>query len=473
MNIKSNLLSTANIDSQLLTHNLSKLINTGADFADYYLQDNLTESWGIDEGIIKSGSFSWMQGIGLRIVCGEKTYLSHSNGISNDVVNKLLNSIFVESSVENKNLTTSHKTSNTSLHNLYTDFNSIKDVNNIDKIQLLKKIDEMARNKPHVVNLMAGLNLEYDEFVVARSDNRIHSDVRPLIHLSVSIVVDVAGKKERGSGGGGGRYAISYYTDRMLQEYVDRAYKQAMLKLEAVSAPNGQIPIVLGNGWAGVILHEAVGHGLEGDFNRKQSSAFSGKIGAKVASELVSVVDDGTIANLRGSINIDDEGNHSQSNLLIENGILRGYLFDELNAKLMGVSPTGNGRRESYADVPIPRMTNTFMRSGTSNPEDIIASVDYGLYADSFEGGQVDITSGQFVFNASVAWVVENGKLSYPVKGCALVGNGPECLKHITMLGNDSELDGGIGVCGKEGQMVPVGVGQPTMRLDGGLVVGG
>ena len=278
---------------------------------------------------------------------------------------------------------------------------------------------------------------------------------------------------ERAAAGGGGRYSLDYFSVEMVTSYIEKAYLQAGLKLEAKPAPSGEMPVVLGNGWAGVILHEAVGHGLEGDFNRKGSSAFSGKIGQQVASKGVTVIDEGCISDRRGSMNIDDEGNPSSRTVLIEDGILKGYLFDELNARLMNIQSTGNGRRESYASNPIPRMTNTYMLGGKHTPEEIIASVEYGLFAENFEGGQVDITSGQFVFNASVAWVIEKGKLAYPVKGCALVGNGPECLQHVTMIGNDLALDSGVGVCGKDGQSVPVGVGQPTMRLDGGLIVGG
>jgi TldD protein len=324
-----------------------------------------------------------------------------------------------------------------------------------------------------VTNVIANLSLEHDEVCIVRSDDRIASDVRPLIHLSIIVIINNGNKTEKGYSGFGGRYLLGEITSDILALHVEKAYQQALLKCEAVAGPSGQLPVVLGNGWAGVILHEAVGHGLEGDFNRKGSSAFSNRIGQKVAHKSVTVIDEGSIPNRRGSLNIDDEGNKTQRNVLIENGVLKGYMFDELNARLMGTNSTGNGRRESFACSPIPRMTNTYMLGGKYTHEEIIASVDNGLYAESFEGGQVDITSGQFVFNANVAWVIKNGKLDYPVKGCALVGNGPECLKYVSMVGNNLELDSGIGVCGKDGQSVPVGVGQPTIRIDSGLIVGG
>ena len=293
------------------------------------------------------------------------------------------------------------------------------------------------------------------------------------MHLSITIIINNGQKIEKGYSGLGGRYSITEINTDEITKHIDKAYTNALLKCEAVSGPSGQMPVVLGNGWAGVILHEAVGHGLEGDFNRKGSSAFSNKIGSKVASDCVTVIDEGCIANRRGSLNVDDEGNPTQKNVLIENGILRGYMFDELNARLMNTKSTGNGRRESFASNTIPRMTNTYMLGGNYTHDEVISSIENGLYAENFEGGQVDITSGQFVFNANIAWVIKNGKLSHPVKGCALVGNGPECLKYVTMVANNVELDSGIGVCGKDGQSVPVGVGQPTIRIDSGLVVGG
>ena len=319
---------------------------------------------------------------------------------------------------------------------------------------------------------MAGLASEYDVVMVARADGTLAADVRPLVRLSVTVIAEQKGRREVGSAGGGGRFGLAYFDDECIEKYVNEAVKAALTNLESRPAPAGEMTVVLGPGWPGILLHEAIGHGLEGDFNRKGSSAFSGKIGKRVAAKGVTVLDDGTIADRRGSLNVDDEGNTSQRNVLIEDGILKGYIQDAMNARLMGVAPTGNGRRESYAHIPMPRMTNTYMLGGTAAPEEIVASIKKGLYATNFGGGQVDITSGKFVFSASEAYWVENGKIQYPVKGATLVGSGPECLKRVSMIGNDMKLDSGVGTCGKEGQSVPVGVGQPTLRIDG-LTVGG
>jgi len=331
----------------------------------------------------------------------------------------------------------------------------------------------LARAKdPRVVQVMAGLASEYDVVMVARADGTLAADVRPLVRLSVTVIAEQKGRREVGSGGGGGRFGLAYFDDAMLNEYVNDAVHAALTNLDARPAPAGVMTVVLGPGWPGVLLHEAIGHGLEGDFNRKGSSAFSGMIGKRVAAKGVTVLDDGTISDRRGSLNVDDEGCPSQRNVLIEDGILKGYIQDAMNARLMGVKPTGNGRRESYAHIPMPRMTNTYMLGGDKSPEEIVASMKKGLYATNFGGGQVDITSGKFVFSASEAYWVENGKIQYPVKGATLVGSGPECLKQVSMIGNDMRLDSGVGVCGKEGQSVPVGVGQPTLRIEG-LTVGG
>jgi TldD protein len=331
----------------------------------------------------------------------------------------------------------------------------------------------MARAKdPRVVQVMAGLASEYDVVLVARADGTIAADVRPLVRLSVTVIAEQNGRREMGSAGGGGRFGLGYFDEEHIRSYVDDAVKAALTNLESRPAPAGQMTVVLGPGWPGVLLHEAVGHGLEGDFNRKGSSAFSGRIGQRVAAKGVTVLDDGTIADRRGSLNVDDEGNPSQRNVLIEDGILRGYIQDSLNARLMGVEPTGNGRRESYAHIPMPRMTNTYMLGGDKSAEEIVASIDKGLYATNFGGGQVDITSGKFVFSASEAYWVEKGRILYPVKGATIVGNGPDALTRVSMIGNDMKLDTGVGTCGKEGQSVPVGVGQPTLRIDA-LTVGG
>ena len=319
---------------------------------------------------------------------------------------------------------------------------------------------------------MAGLASEYDVVLVARADGTLAADVRPLVRLSVTVIAEQNGRREMGSAGGGGRFGLAYFDDEQMGKYVDEAVNAALVNLESRPAPAGEMTVVLGSGWPGILLHEAIGHGLEGDFNRKGSSAFSGRIGQRVAAKGVTVLDDGTIADRRGSLNVDDEGHASQRNVLIEDGILKGYIQDSLNARLMGVAPTGNGRRESYAHIPMPRMTNTYMLGGDKDPQEIIASIKKGLYASNFGGGQVDITSGKFVFSASEAYWVENGKIQYPVKGATIIGSGPESLKKVTMIGNDMRLDSGVGTCGKEGQSVPVGVGQPTLRIEG-LTVGG
>jgi TldD protein len=356
---------------------------------------------------------------------------------------------------------------------LYAGLDPIASMDSTAKVELLGKVERLARAKdPRVAQVMAGLASEYDVVMVARADGTLAADVRPLVRLSVTVIAEQKGRREVGSSGGGGRFGLAYFDDAQIEEYVNQAVNAALTNLEARPAPAGEMTVVLGAGWPGILLHEAIGHGLEGDFNRKGSSAFSGRIGQRVAAKGVTVLDDGTIADRRGSLNVDDEGNPSQRNVLIEDGILKGYIQDSMNARLMGVAPTGNGRRESYAHVPMPRMTNTYMLGGDKDPQEIVQSIKKGLYATNFGGGQVDITSGKFVFSASEAFWVENGKILYPVKGATLVGSGPECLKRVSMIGNDMKLDSGVGTCGKEGQSVPVGVGQPTLRLDG-LTVGG
>jgi len=341
------------------------------------------------------------------------------------------------------------------------------------KVALLEHTEQLARARdPRVVQVMAGLACEHDVVLVARADGTMAADVRPLVRLSLSVIAEQNGRRETGSAGGGGRFGLAYFDEALIAAYVQEAVDAALTNLEARAAPAGEMTVVLGPGWPGVLLHEAIGHGLEGDFNRKGSSAFSGKIGQRVAAKGVTVLDDGTMADRRGSLNVDDEGHPTQRNVLIEDGVLVGYIQDTLNARLMGVAPTGNGRRESYAHIPMPRMTNTYMLAGDKAPQEIVASMKKGLYATNFGGGQVDITSGKFVFSASQAYWVENGKIQYPVKGATLVGNGPDALTRVTMIGNDLALDSGVGTCGKEGQSVPVGVGQPTLRIDG-LTVGG
>ncbi|MBP7327470.1 MAG: metalloprotease TldD, partial [Alicycliphilus sp.] len=356
---------------------------------------------------------------------------------------------------------------------LYPGVDPIASLDSTAKVALLERLEQRARAMdPRVAQVMAGLASEYDVVLVARADGTLAADVRPLVRLSVTVIAEQNGRREMGSAGGGGRFGLAYFDDEQMGKYVDEAVNAALVNLESRPAPAGEMTVVLGSGWPGILLHEAIGHGLEGDFNRKGSSAFSGRIGQRVAAKGVTVLDDGTIADRRGSLNVDDEGHASQRNVLIEDGILKGYIQDSLNARLMGVAPTGNGRRESYAHIPMPRMTNTYMLGGDKDPQEIIASIKKGLYASNFGGGQVDITSGKFVFSASEAYWVENGKIQYPVKGATIIGSGPESLKKVTMIGNDMRLDSGVGTCGKEGQSVPVGVGQPTLRIEG-LTVGG
>jgi TldD protein len=356
---------------------------------------------------------------------------------------------------------------------LYSPTDPIATLDSVQKVALLEKIEQMARARDtRIVQVMAGVAAEYDVVLVARADGTRAADVRPLVRLSITVIAEQNGRREVGSGGGGGRFGLGYFQDEQLVQYVDQAVNAALTNLDSRPAPAGEMTVVLGPGWPGVLLHEAVGHGLEGDFNRKGSSTFAGRIGQRVAAKGVTVLDDGTIADRRGSLNVDDEGHASQRNVLIEDGILKGYIQDSMNARLMGVKPTGNGRRESYAHVPMPRMTNTYMLNGDKTKDEIVASIKRGLYATNFGGGQVDITSGKFVFSASEAYWVENGKILYPVKGATIIGNGPEALKRVSMIGNDLALDSGVGVCGKDGQSVPVGVGQPTLRIDG-MTVGG
>jgi TldD protein len=356
---------------------------------------------------------------------------------------------------------------------LYAPTDPIATLDSTQKVALLERVEKLARAKdPRVVQVMAGLAAEYDVVLVARADGTRAADVRPLVRVSVTVIAEQNGRREVGSGGGGGRFGLGYFQDAVLESYVDQAVNAALTNLESRPAPAGEMSVVLGPGWPGVLLHEAVGHGLEGDFNRKGSSTFAGRIGQRVAAKGVTVLDDGTIADRRGSLNVDDEGHVTQRNVLIEDGILKAYIQDSMNARLMGVKPTGNGRRESYAHVPMPRMTNTYMLAGTRSKEEIIAGLKRGLYATNFGGGQVDITSGKFVFSASEAFWVENGKILYPVKGATLIGNGPDAMTRVSMIGDDLQLDTGVGVCGKEGQSVPVGVGQPTLRIDR-ITVGG
>ena len=443
------------------------------DDADLYFQYTRAESWSLEEGIVKTGSFSIDQGVGVRAVSGEKTAFGYSDNISLASLQGAAQTVRAIGEAGQSRRVKLPGPKLAGSRRLYPGLDPIASLDSAAKVQLLERVERMARAKDaRVVQVMAGLASEYDVVLIARLDGTLAADVRPLVRLSVTVIAEQDGRREVGSAGGGGRFGLAYFDDALLARYVDEAVGAATTNLQARPAPAGEMTVVLGPGWPGVLLHEAVGHGLEGDFNRKGSSAFSGRMGQRVAAKGVTVLDDGTIADRRGSLNIDDEGHVTQRNVLIEDGVLKAYMQDALNARLMKAKPTGNGRRESYAHIPMPRMTNTYMLAGDKDPREIVGSIKRGLYATNFGGGQVDITSGKFVFSASQAYWVENGKIQYPVKGATIVGNGPEALKKVTMIGNDLALDSGVGVCGKEGQSVPVGVGQPTLRLEG-LTVGG
>jgi len=470
---KSLLLDPFGLDEGHLGRALATIKAHQVDDADLYFQYTRTEGWSLEEGIVKTGSFSIDQGVGVRAVAGEKTAFAYSDDISEASLLDAATTVrSIAAAAKNQRVRVPTRKVSAS-RSLYPAIDPMSTLDSTAKVRLLEKVEKLARARdPRVVQVMAGLATEYDVVLVARADGTLAADVRPLIRLSVSVIAEQNGRREAGSSGGGGRFGLAYFDDTLVEQYVQEAVQAALTNLEARPAPAGEMTVVLGSGWPGVLLHEAVGHGLEGDFNRKGSSAFSGRIGQRVAAKGVTVLDDGTMADRRGSLNVDDEGHASQKNVLIEDGILRGYIQDAMNARLMGVKPTGNGRRESYAHVPMPRMTNTYMLGGDKDPQEIVASIKKGLYATNFGGGQVDITSGKFVFSASEAYWVENGKILYPVKGATLIGSGPESLKKISMIGNDMCLDSGVGTCGKEGQSVPVGVGQPTLRIDG-LTVGG
>ena len=470
---KSLLLTPFGLDESHLLRALAEIKAHRVDEADLYFQYTRSEGWSLEEGIVKTGSFSIDQGVGVRAVSGEKTAFAYSDDISEASLLDAARTVRSIAAQAQGARVKAGKRRIAEARSLYRDLDPIASLDSTAKVALLGRVEKLARGKdPRVVQVMAGLASEYDVVLVARADGTLAADVRPLVRLSVTVIAEQKGRREMGSAGGGGRFGLAYFDDACIGRYVDEAVQAALTNLVARPAPAGEMTVVLGPGWPGILLHEAIGHGLEGDFNRKGSSAFSGRIGQRVAAKGVTVLDDGTLADRRGSLNVDDEGNASQRNVLIEDGILKGYIQDSMNARLMGVAPTGNGRRESYAHVPMPRMTNTYMLAGGKAPQEIVASIKKGLYATNFGGGQVDITSGKFVFSASEAYWVENGKIQYPVKGATLVGSGPECLKRVSMIGNDMKLDSGVGTCGKEGQSVPVGVGQPTLRIDG-LTVGG
>ncbi|MBI2769873.1 MAG: metalloprotease TldD [Burkholderiales bacterium] len=467
------LLEPFGLDETHLARALAEITTHKIDDADLYFQYTRSEGWSLEEGIVKTGSFSIDQGVGVRAVSGEKTAFAYSDDISNASLLDAARTVRTISAAKRAGRAKVATKKIAGGRSLYNGVDPISTLDSTAKVKLLEKVEKLARAKdPRVAQVMAGLAAEYDVVMVARLDGTLAADVRPLVRLSVTVIAEQNGRREMGSGGGGGRFGLAYFNDEQIETYVNDAVKAALTNLESRPAPAGEMTVVLGPGWPGILLHEAIGHGLEGDFNRKGSSAFSGRIGQRVAAKGVTVLDDGTIADRRGSLNVDDEGNASQRNVLIEDGILKGYIQDSLNARLMGVPTTGNGRRESYAHIPMPRMTNTYMLGGDKDPKEIVASIKKGLYATNFGGGQVDITSGKFVFSASEAYWVENGKIQYPVKGATIVGNGPDSLTRVTMIGNDMKLDSGVGTCGKEGQSVPVGVGQPTLRIDG-LTVGG
>jgi TldD protein len=467
------LLTPFGLDESKLNKTLAAMFSHKVDYADLYFQFTKNEGWSLEEGIVKTGSFSIDQGVGVRAVSGDKTAFAYSDEISERA---LMESAAATRTIARQGagkIKVAQSLQGLGGRSLYLHEDPLQSLDANQKVALLERIEKIARAKdPRVVQVMASLAGEYDVVLVARSDGVIAADVRPLVRVSLTVIAEQNGRREVGSSGGGGRYDYSYFTDALLEQYASEAVKSALVNLEARPAPAGPMTVVLGPGWPGVLLHEAIGHGLEGDFNRKGSSTFSGRIGERVAAKGVTVVDDGTLANRRGSLNMDDEGNPTQCTTLIEDGILKGYMQDTMNARLMKMQVTGNARRESFAHLPMPRMTNTYMLAGDKHPEEILASVKDGLFAVNFGGGQVDITNGKFVFSASEAYRIEDGKLTYPVKGATLIGNGPEVLNRVSMIGNDMRLDSGVGVCGKEGQSLPVGVGQPTLRIDG-LTVGG
>jgi TldD protein len=467
------LLAPAGLDETDLDRLLGQILTHRVDYADLYFQYSRHESWSLEEGQVKSGSYNVEQGVGVRAVSGEKTGFAYSD--------EILLPALSDAATAARAIARSGASAGTPVRQrsgttpkLYAPLDPIASLEDVAKVKLLETVEaEAKRADPRVTQVMASLSGVQEVILVARSDGGLAADVRPLVRLNVTVIVEANGRRESGSHGGGGRVSYQYFLENdFARLYAREAVRQALVNLDADDAPAGSMQVVLGPGWPGILLHEAIGHGLEGDFNRKGTSAFAGMVGQQVAARGVTVVDDGTLADRRGSLNVDDEGTPTQKTVLIEDGILKGYLQDTLNARLMGVAPTGNGRRESYAHMPLPRMTNTYMLPGIRDPQEIIASVEKGLYAVNFGGGQVDITNGKFVFSASEAYLIENGKVTRPVKGATLIGNGPDVLTRVTMVGNDLALDSGVGTCGKDGQSVPVGVGQPTLLIDG-LTVGG
>jgi TldD protein len=468
---KATLLAPFGVDDVATGRVFGTILAHRADDADLYFQYNRSEGWTLEEGEVKSGSFSIDQGVGVRVVAGEKTAFAYADDINPPALEaaaKVTRAI----AASGGNAAPVNAVVRAG-HALYAPIDPVAQFGDADKVRVLETLEKFARAAdPRVKQVIGRLSGEYDVVLIARADGGLAADVRPLVHLSVTVIAEQNGRREQGHQGAGGRFGYAFFTSAVLEKLARDAVRQAVVNLDSRPAPAGVMSVVLGPGWPGVLLHEAIGHGLEGDFNRKGTSAFSGRIGERVAARGVTVIDDGTIPDRRGSLSVDDEGNPTSRSVLIEDGILRGYLQDRLNARLMGVPVTGNGRRESYAAIPMPRMTNTFMLGGDKDPGEIIASVDRGLYAVNFGGGEVDITNGKFVFSASEAYWIENGRIQYPVKGATLIGNGPDALTRVALIGNDMCLDPGVGMCGKDGQNVPVGVGQPTLRIEG-LTVGG
>ena len=472
-NVASQILQPTGLDIDQLNGFLDGLHSQQVDAGDLYFQTSQQESWVMDDGIIREGAFNIEKGVGIRAISGEKTGFAYCDDLQANAITQAVSNARAIAR-QGQNASTQIALNASSTNALYTHKNPVDGRSADDKVDLLKKLDVYTRGLDErieqvIISLAGGI----DHILVAATDNTLASDVRPLVRLNITVLMHENGRREQGSAGGGGRhsYDIFFNSDRAF-EFARDAVRQAATNLESVATPAGTMPVVLGPGWPGVLLHEAVGHGLEGDFNRKGTSAFSNRIGEQVASPLCTVVDDGTLENRRGSLSVDDEGVPAQNTTLIENGILKGYMQDKMNARLMGTHSTSNGRRESFAHLPMPRMTNTYMLAGESDPQEIIASVDKGLYAVNFGGGQVDITSGRFVFSLSEAYLIENGKIGAPVKGATLIGSGPEVMGRISMVGNDLALDQGVGVCGKEGQSVPVGVGQPSLKIEE-ITVGG
>ena len=466
------LLTPGGLDLEALETGLGYAMGAGIDYADLYFQRTWQEGWVLEDGEVKEASYSIDGGVGVRSLAGEKTGFAYSNQITADAL--MDTGRTAAGIVRSGQRLPGQLVRPVSAMSRYEGIDPLTGLSAEDKVAMLKQADKVARAAdPSISQVSASLSGTYEVVLVRASDGTLAADIRPLVRFNVSVIAVKNGRRERGSAGGGGRYSMAKLRDdQVAEQYAKEAVRQALVNLEAVDAPAGQMPVVLASGWPGILLHEAVGHGLEGDFNRKGSSAFAGKMGQRVAAKGVTIVDDATLADCRGSMSVDDEGTPGQYTPLIEDGILTGYMQDKLNARLMGMAPTGNARRESFAHLPMPRMTNTVMLAGQDQPSDIIKSVKRGIYAVSFGGGQVDITSGKFVFSASEAYLIEDGKVTAPVKGATLIGNGPEAMQRVSMIGHDMALDTGIGVCGKEGQGVPVGVGQPTLKLDE-LTVGG